>query len=219
MASHRTPGEMLADYTAAMGSKLGPAFHRLYNDNAWLHMKWNDFLALFVHSPRQMRDLNTAAPGFFRSVQDSWWHDILLHIFRMTDPRRKNVLSVYALVRNSPPALAALLVPHLNAIKTAAAFAHKARHELIAHRNIDVALGLVDADLGSRTEVREAMKTIDDLILTVERHFIPSTPQTDFDLVFGFGGVDQLLDIVERGLKSRDAQFGFFRHPDPPDEP
>ena len=65
MATSRTPDEMLQDYTAAMGPKLGPAFHRLYNDNAWLHMKWNEFLKLFVKSPAQMRDLNTAAPGFF----------------------------------------------------------------------------------------------------------------------------------------------------------
>jgi hypothetical protein len=63
MATSRTPDEMLQDYTAAMGPKLGPVFHRLYNDNAWLHMKWNEFLKLFVKSPAQMRDLNTAAPG------------------------------------------------------------------------------------------------------------------------------------------------------------
>jgi hypothetical protein len=29
--------------------------------------------------------------------------------------------------------------------------------------------------------------------------------------------VDSLLDIVERGLKSRDAQFGHSRSPHPPD--
>jgi hypothetical protein len=96
MAISRTPDEILQDYTATMGPKLGPAFHRLYNDNAWLHMKWNEFLKLFVKSPAQMRDLNTAAPGFFHQVQEFWWDDMLLHIFRMTD-KRTDVLSVYTL--------------------------------------------------------------------------------------------------------------------------
>jgi hypothetical protein len=35
-------------------------------------MKWNEFLKLFVKSPAQMRDLNTAAPGFFHQVQELW---------------------------------------------------------------------------------------------------------------------------------------------------
>jgi hypothetical protein len=60
---------------------ISPAFHHLYNDNARLHLKWNEFLKLFVKSPAQMRDLNTAAPGFFHQVQELWWDDMLLHIF------------------------------------------------------------------------------------------------------------------------------------------
>ena len=74
-------------HTDTTGRGLGPVFNRLWNDAAWLHLKWNEFVKLFTKSPAQMRDLNTA-PGFFHQVQELWWHDLLLHIFRMTDNRK-----------------------------------------------------------------------------------------------------------------------------------
>jgi hypothetical protein len=43
------------------------------------------------------------------------------------------------------------------------------------------------------------------------------TQPTNYDFLDNIGGVDSLLDIVDRGLKSRDAQFGYFRSSQPPD--
>jgi len=215
MAISRTPDEMLQDYTAAMGPKLGPAFHRLYNDNAWLHMKWNEFLKLFVKSPAQMRDLNTAAPGFFHQVQEFWWDDMLLHIFRMTD-KRTDVLSVYTLLKEAPAPLKPIIESHIAVVKRATEFATHARHNSIAHRNLNVALGVTPLTIGSRNDIRAALKAIDDLLHVIEHHFLKTNP-TNYDFLDNIGGVDSLLEIVERGLKSRDAQFGYFRSSHPPD--
>ena len=215
MATSRTPDEMLQDYTAAMGPKLGPAFHRLYNDNAWLHMKWNEFLKLFVKSPAQMRELNTAASGFFHQVQELWWDDMLLHIFRMTD-KRTDVLSVHTLLREAPASLKPTIESHIAVITPATEFARHARHNSIAHRNLNVALGVTPLTLGSRNDIRGALKAIDDLLHAIEFHFLKTNP-TNYDFLDNIGGVDSLLDIVDRGLKSRDAQFGYFRSSHPPD--
>jgi hypothetical protein len=215
MATSRTSDEMLADYTNAMGPTLGPAFHRLYNDNAWLHLKWNEFLKLFAKSAAQMRELNTAAPGFFHQVQELWWHDLLLHIFRMTD-RRQDVLSVYTLLREAPDALKLGIQAHIDIITPAVEFAKHARHNAIAHRNRDAALGVTDISLGSRNDVLAALKSIDDLIHFVEHHFLRSPP-THYELMDNIGGVDNLLQILDRGLKDRDRQFGYYRNPHPPD--
>jgi hypothetical protein len=209
MATSRTPDEMLQDYTAAMGPKLGPAFHRLHNDN--------EFLKLFAKSPAQMRDLNTAAPGFFNHVLDLWWDDMLLHIFRMTDDRT-DVLSVYTLLREAPAPLKPIIDSHIALITPATKFARHARHNSIAHRNVNVALGVTPLTLGSLNDIREALKTIDDLIHAVEHHFLKTNPK-NYDHLSNPGGVNSLLDIVERGLKSRDAQFGYFRNPHPADPP
>jgi AbiU2 len=40
--------------------------------------------------------LNRAAPGFFYMAQESAWHELLLHISRMTD-QRKDVLTLHRL--------------------------------------------------------------------------------------------------------------------------
>jgi hypothetical protein len=50
----------------------------------------------------------------------------------------------------------------------------------------------------------------------LEHHFL-KTNTTNYDFLDNIGGVDSLLDIVGRGLKSRDAQFGYFRSSHPPD--
>jgi hypothetical protein len=198
-----------------MGPKLGPIFHRLNNDNAWLHLKWNEFLELFAKSPAQIRDLNTAAPGFFHQVQDLWWDDLLLHIYRMTD-KRADVLSVYSLLREAPLVLKPTITSHIAIIKPATEFARRARHNSIAHRNLDVALGVAPLTLGSRNDVRGALRVIDDLLHAVEHHFL-GTSATNYEFLNNIGGVRNLLDIVDRGLKSRDAQFGRYRSPHPAD--
>jgi len=41
-------------------------------------------------------------------------------------------------------------------------------------------------------------------------------PYTNYGVLDNVGGVHRLLDIVERGLESRDAQFGYFRSSHPP---
>jgi hypothetical protein len=110
-----------------------------------------------------MRDLNTAAPGFFHQVQELWWDDMLLHIFRMTD-NRTDVLSVYTSLREVPAPLKPIVESHIAITRTATEFARHARHNSKAHRN-----------------------------------------PTNYDFLDNIGGVDSLLDIVDRGLKSRDA--------------
>jgi len=70
--------------------------------------------------------------------------------------------------------------------------------------------------LGSRNDIRGALKAIDDLLHAIEHHFLKTNP-TNYDFLDNIGGVDSLLDIIDRGLKSRDEQFGYFRSSHPRD--
>jgi hypothetical protein len=63
MADHETPDQMKVRHVAKMGRDLGEAFHRLWNDAAWLHLKWNEFVWLF--DAPHIQTLNSVAPGFF----------------------------------------------------------------------------------------------------------------------------------------------------------
>jgi hypothetical protein len=219
MAEHRTPDELLQHYTDKMGRDLGAVFFRLWNDNAWLHSKWNEFVSLFAKSPAQMRDLNTAAPAFFSWVQDLGWHDILLHIARMTE-NRPDVLSIYTLLRNAPVGIRDELKRRIDIAVHAAAFTDHPRNLTIAHRNKEIALdqSAQPLTLGSRNDVRAALKTLDDVFDFLELRFCGGGPHY-YQILEPAGGVNSLLDVIDRGLKSRDEQFGYFRHPHPPDEP
>ena len=140
---------------------------------------------------------------------------MLLHIFRMTD-KRTDVLSVYTLLKEAPAPLKPIIESHIAVVKRATEFATHARHNSIAHRNLNVALGVTPLTIGSRNDIRAALKAIDDLLHVIEHHFLKTNP-TNFVFLDNIGGVDSLLEIVERGLKSRDAQFGYSRSSHPPD--
>jgi hypothetical protein len=54
MASTMTPTQIQANYVHLMGPQAGEAFAELMQDAARLHLKWNEFLALFGVGPGQI---------------------------------------------------------------------------------------------------------------------------------------------------------------------
>ena len=128
-----------ANYVALMAPQAGEAFAELMQDAARLHLKWNEFLALFAVGPAQIDTLNKAAPGFFYLVSEAWWDGLILHIFRMTDGNRK-VLSLVTLMKLLPAAIRAGYEPKLKLALAASRFAHDLRHADIGRRNREVAL-------------------------------------------------------------------------------
>lgn len=60
-------------------------FYALYNEVAWLHVRWREFTELFGLKPERVDVLNQTAGAFFRLVQDAMWEETLLHLSRITD--------------------------------------------------------------------------------------------------------------------------------------
>jgi AbiU2 len=84
-STNQTAAEAKAERVAKMGEDLGELYDALWQQVAWLHRKWGDYVALFGTKPSRVELLNQAAPAFFRNVQDAMWEDVLLHIARLTD--------------------------------------------------------------------------------------------------------------------------------------
>ena len=192
----------------AMGPELGEVFHHLMQDAARLHLKWNEFDAIFSGSD-QIKRLNRSASGFFWLVQNAWWNDMLLQICRMTDDGT-DVLSVRRLSKLVKVALRDEIKARLQKIDRATVAVRDLRDRYIAHRNIDDVLErsvrpLPDPD---RTTVLNAIRTIDELLHFVDHHFTRSGPIL-YDYLDILGGADSILDIVDRGLRDRDRQLGF----------
>lgn len=183
-------------------------------DAASLHLTWNEFLPLYAGPKSRVDDMNKAAPGFFFLAQNAWWNDIILHIFRVTDPDRK-VMSILKL--NVPPDLATGLQTRLTILKVVTRFAHKLRHEYIAHRNREVALEVRPVPPSSVADVNGAIAAIDDALQFIDHHFSKRAP-TMYEHLDILGESASLIWIVCRGLAARDKDIEqhppFMRFPD-----
>ena len=207
-----SPEQMKQNYVSLMGVPLGEVFYELIQDAALLHLKWNEFLALFAASPEQIETFNRAAPGFFYLVQEACWDDLVLHIFRMTDDDR-NVLSILHLKRLIQPGIRDPFNDKLTTLTAAAKLAHDLRNNHIGHRNRDVALKVKPVPPSSRDDINRAIAAIDEALHFVDHHFTKRAP-TLYEHLDIRGGADSILDIVKRGLKDRDRQYEFI-----PDRP
>jgi AbiU2 len=211
---YESADDIKANYIKLMGPSLGADFHELMQDAARLHLKWNEFLPLYAGPKSRVDEMNKAAPGFFFLAQNAWWNDIILHIFRMTDPDRK-VLSILKL--KVPPDLATGFQTKLTMLKAATRFAHKLRHEYIAHRNREVALEVRPVPPSSVADVNRATAAIDDALHFIDHHFSKRAP-TMYEHLDILGGSESLIWIVRRGLVARDEDIAqhrpFMRFPD-----
>jgi hypothetical protein len=150
---------------------------------------------------------STAAPGFFHLVQDSWWDDLLLGISRITDDRT-DVVTVMRLPKLVKVAIRTDVTARVHAVTATTAFARDHRNRMIAHWNLDLALGNPCTALTphGKTDLDRALRAIDDLLYFIDNNYT-STGPTAYEHLDMLGGAASVLDIVERGLKHRDEQF------------
>ena len=206
-SSERTATQAKADHIAKMGNEIGTVYSALWQEVAWINKKWAQYVELFSTSPERIALLNRAAPSMIRTVQDTLWEDVLLHLARLTDPP-KSMGKANLSVRH----LAALLVGspiNTKAESLAAAaldaceFARDWRNRRLAHRDLDLALGQSVQPFApaSRAAVKASLTALEELLNAVSLHYLDST--TIFDL--GPGGADavSLLYLLRDGLQFR----------------
>lgn len=180
MSGTRSAEESKADHVAAMGTELGEFYSALWQELAWTHSKWAEYITLFGTSSARIDLLNQAAPRFFRTIQDSLWEDVLLHVARLTDSPRsagKENLSIRRL-----PTLAVLadeteLSELVDRAVESAAFARDWRNRRIAHRDLSLALGKPVESLApaSRQAVKGALKELVEVMNWLASKFLDST--------------------------------------------
>ena len=207
MARSLTPDEARSDYIQQMGEPLGKTFYALWQDLAYLYMKWSEYVELYGKKPTRIELLNKSAPLFFRIVQDSLWEDTLLHIARLADPeksRGKSNLSIQALpgLIGDPNTKKSVTEKVAVAIDKAK-FCREWRNRHIAHRDLCLALkeGANPLPPASRAKVKEALGAIADVLNAVSHHLMNST--TAFDIQTGSDGVVSLLYVIDDGLKAK----------------
>jgi HEPN superfamily AbiU2-like protein len=209
MSEQPDADELLKRYTDMMGKPLGPFFHHLWQDLATLHLKWNEYRPLFGTNEACFATMNRAAPGFFALVYDMWWHEILLTLWKLTDDDDRT-LSIRRLPPMVPLPLRTQLEPKIGDAVAACKFTQKGRHNLLAHRNADIAMKLKPTPESSREDVRKAIEALDTVFDLVHGAYTGEEPMM-WDHLNARGGSEYLLWIVRRGLAARDEDIAQFR--------
>jgi hypothetical protein len=201
----RTAAQARDDNIAAMGKDIGEIYSALWQEVAWIHKKWNQYVTLFGTNPERIDLLNRAAPSLFSTVQTTLWEDVLLHLARITDPARskgRSNLSVRHLeevLANGPVASDVKAVG--DTALDACAFARDWRNRRLAHRDLDLALGQSVQPLApaSRAAVKAALSALTGVLNCVSKHYLDST--TMFDFGRENGDALSLLYILRDGMQ------------------
>lgn len=210
MSSFHTAEESKTLRIAAMGSELGPLYDAMWQQLAWLHHKWDQYVELYGTADTRLTILNEAAPMFFRVVQDTLWDDVLLHIARLTDSPQsmgKPNLSMRRFpgeIDHEPTKV------HLQALVdvalTASEFCRNWRNRHIAHKDLALALNRAAIPLkpASRAKVTVAMQALDAVLNGVAHHYLDS--ETVFDQQGTAQRAMSLLYVLDDGIKAEKAR-------------
>ena len=211
MASHElTADEARLRNIEVMGGQLGSIYSQLWQELAWLHRTWAEYVALFGTKESRVTLLNSAAPSFTRIVQDSLWESVILHIARLTDPAKsmgKPNLSVRALEDAvTDPGLKAQVSASVADALLASDFCRDWRNRHLAHRDLELALkrGAEPLKPASRLKVKEALDGLSAVLNLLSRKYFDSTTLFDTDLRTGGGpgGTMSLLYCIDMGLEA-----------------
>lgn len=210
MARYQSAEEVREQHIATMGPELGPVYHQLWYECAWLHTKWHQYVELFGSNPDRIKLLNGAAGTFFRIVQDTLWEDTLLHLARLTDRREtgsKSNLTVKRLPGLVDDAHVRTEVEAL--VKQAAektAFATDWRNRRIAHRDLALALkeGAEPLKPASRLLVKEALEAVAAILQRIALHY--EKAELSFEEFGDAGDALSLLYVVQDGLVAEERR-------------
>lgn len=215
MPTHRTDEEVRQLHLEVMGDDLGSQYHALWNELAWLYLKWGEYVEIFGTKPSRIDLINRAAGHFFRIVQDSLWEDTLLHIARMTDPP-KSAGKQNLTIRRLPHlleerTLKAKISELIDKAVGKAEFCRDWRNRHIAHKDLGLALrsGAESLKPASRAKVKDSLDSISNVLNALSSHYMDST--TMFEGVGNAGGAASLLYVLEDGLRFEEERVERLR--------
>lgn len=195
----------------AMGEPLGSVYSELWQEVAWIHQRWAHYVELFGTKPERIDLMNQAAPALFRTVQDTLFEAVLLHLARLTDPS-KNVLSLRRVVKLTAGTPIGKQVANLVQEAVAATeFARDWRNRKLAHRNLQLALGDRAQALApaSRADIKAALKAVAEVLNAISAHYLDST--TGFYIGRDGGDALGLLYTIRDGLRFEEQRMKRLR--------
>ena len=210
MARSLSAEEVRQQKIAAMGEELGTLHYELWNEIAWIHAKWKQYLDLYGGSPERLQLLNRAAPHFFYFLQGILFDDVLLHLCRLTDPpesRGKQNLTIRRLREAIDDEefrgeVRVLIEEACNKTE----FARDRRNRQLAHRDLLTARREHPEPLApaTRERVEDALEGLRNVMNSLESHFLDS--EVAYDLYIDPLGAEALLAHLKRAEEAYAAE-------------
>lgn len=197
--------ETKEEYIEKMGKELGPVYYALWCEVVKVNWTWNEFLELYGKKSSRLELLNKSAAFFFKTVQDVFWDNTLLHLARLTDPPRscgKDNLSIQILPALVSKELRTNIQALVDITIEKSEFSRDWRNRHIAHKDLELALAknpAVPLKTASRASVNEALRAIENVLNAVSRSYMNSTSIFNKSLVSS--GAEHLIYVLDDGLQ------------------
>lgn len=193
-----------------MGEDLGQLFFLLRKEVAWVHLTWSEYRSLFASSHATFDLFNATAPSFFHHLDYWMWHDVLLHLCRLTDPvesvgkENLTLLALSPLIRE--PDLRSEVEELASEAKRATQFARDWRNRHLAHRSLSKARNPTGDPLAhaSRAAVEAALRAIRDTLLALDGYYLKAETQYQHTQPAP-GSAESMLYYLRKGLEAEEA--------------
>jgi hypothetical protein len=210
MSESLTEEQILDRRKASMGETLGELYSLLSKELVWLYVSWSEYRVLYGTSEVTIQALNSAAPRFFYYLDYLMWHDVLLHICRLTDPPasagRKN-LTLASLPLAIPEAhLKGEVEALIKEAQSKSKFARDWRNRHLAHRDLQKAQNPEVHALAaaSREKVEEALTSMAEVLNRVLGHYEDTYMDYRSARVWADGS-SSLLKVLRAGVAALQA--------------
>ena len=132
--------ELKRDHQEKLGKKFGAIFNGVMWDWANGLVRLTEYKALF--DPAHIKFINTFSGPFMRDVQQLFWRDLVLHITRLTDRKKKkgNITVLWLPDYCDDLELRATVKSFANTAKENAQFARAWRNKRISHSDLTLAI-------------------------------------------------------------------------------
>jgi hypothetical protein len=204
-----TADEILKENTAVMGKDLGEQYSELWQEAAYLHAKWAEYVELFGTKESRIDLLNRAAGHLFAMIQDQMWDDILMHIARLTDPpatgKKRNLT-----LQNLPDLVRDEFKPSvricIDEVLRHTEFCRDWRNRRVAHTDLLLALNATTELLkeGSRKNVIDSLAAIVKTLSTVSEAYTDA--EIGLDALSPPGGAVDLLLLIHDGFVAQEKR-------------
>ena len=203
--------EVELKHLEAFGPSLGPLYHALYNEVAWIHAKWNQYRKLYAKSEKCTRLLKDTAPFFFRVVRDSLIDDVLLHLARLTDSsgthRKQNLTLLRLPEAVTDSELRRQINDQVDVVQERTKSVRDWRNKRLAHRDLRLALKVPSVDpLPDVTleNVEKALESVRQTLNLLSRKYTGGV--TAFDMFVTPGDADALVSYLSLGFETDESE-------------